>query len=119
MEKPMEKSMEKEVLLIMPSFEKRMCSHLATHFTRALVAHNIDLEHLEAFVKSGLEKAKRYGLTNKTDMQFFLEFLATYGPDSEASNADSWLQKILRREDLNRLRKIREIKLKSSVRQYN
>ena len=111
--------MENECLLIMPSFEKRMCSHLATHFARALVTHNISLDNLDVFVKSGLEKAQKFGLKRKTDMQYFLEYLAIHGPDIDTSNSDSWLQKILHREDLSRLRKIREIKLKSSVRQYN
>ncbi len=111
--------MNKSTHIIMQSFEKRMCSHLVTHFNQELRSNNISIDHIDLFVKGGLEKAKIFGIENKTEVQCFLEYLATHGPAKEMPNKNNWLHDILQRDDLSQLRKIREIKLKASTRSYN
>jgi len=131
--------MNKSTLIIMQSFEKRMCSHLATHFYQVLRSHNINIDNIDLFVKGGLEKAKAFGIENKTEVQCFLEYLATNGLDYHLDNSLSrtldnslsstsskkcptknpWLHEMLQRDDLSQLRKIREIKVKASARSYN
>jgi len=103
----------------MQSFEKRMCSHLATHYCQALRSNNINIDKIDLFVKGGLEKAKAFGLANKTEMQCFLEYLAINGVDKSFPKNKPWLQTLLRRDDLSQLRKIREIKIKTGARSYN
>ena len=111
--------MNKSTRIIMQSFEKRMCSHLATHFCQALRSNNVNIDKIDLFVKDGLEKAKAFGLANKTDMQCFLEYLAINGWEQRPPSKTPWLHEMLRRDDLSQLRKIREIKIKASARSYN
>ena len=103
----------------MQSFEKRMCSHLITHFCQVLRSNNVNIDKIDLFVKGGLEKAKAFGIENKTEVQCFLEYLATNGLDKELPKKKPWLHEMLRRDDLSQLRKIREIKIKASARNYN
>ena len=111
--------MKKSTHIIMQSFEKRMCSHLATHYCQALRSNNINIDKIDLFVKGGLEKAKAFGIANKTEMQCFLEYLAINGVDKNLPKKKPWLHTLLRRDDLSQLRKIREIKIKASTHNYN
>ena len=109
--------MNKSTRIIMQNFEKRMCSHLATHFCQALRSNNINIDKIDLFVKGGLEKAKAFGIADKTEMQCFLEYLAINGLEKKLPRKKPWLRELLRRDDLSQLRQIREIK--ASTRNYN
>ncbi len=79
----------------------------------------INIDKIDLFVKGGLEKAKAFGIANKTEMQCFLEYLAINGVDKNLPKKKPWLHTLLRRDDLSQLRKIREIKIKASTHNYN
>jgi len=116
--------MNKSTHIIMQSFEKRMCSHLVTHYCQVLRSNNVTIDNIDLFVKGGLEKARAFGIENKTEVQCFLEYLAINGLDQEFLDQElpgkrPWLHEMLRRDDLSQLRKIREIKIKASAHSYN
>jgi hypothetical protein len=78
---------------MMRRFEKRAAEQLRSRFAAKLADTND--QELEELVRSGVVKARAYGVVGETDVSRYLEYMVEYGRDFDTSPDTAWAQPIL------------------------
>ena len=74
-------------------YEKQMVAHLRA--TLPDETANISGDDLERLVQQGIERAESHGVTDRVDVERFLEFLGRYGAEFGQNPDTAWAAKIL------------------------
>jgi hypothetical protein len=93
----------------MDMFVQGVVDHVRQDLADRMEANNIAEEAYEEFVRSGIARAGKYEVTIRTDVTFFIECMAIYGPQFDQDPAMPWAREILTRDDLHPVSKMQLI----------
>jgi len=85
-------------------FEKRMARHLRSRFPEQF--GEMEEQDLHTFIEYGAKAAKQYGVTYENDVRRYLECVALYGAEFDRDEERPWVEKTLKRRDLNGTKKM-------------
>jgi len=88
-------------------FARRMFLHLRENFPEE--TSDISDEELRDLIQMGIEKAESYNIVEHEDVQGFLEFMITNGPNFHEDDAHPEIQQILSSTEMDGEEKIDEI----------
>lgn len=92
---------------MLTKFAGRMFLHLRENFSED--TSDIQDEKLRDLIQVGIEKARAYNIVEYEDVQGFLEFVITRGPNFHADDAHPEIQQILSSMEMDSSEKIDEI----------
>ena len=92
---------------MLTKFAGRMFLHLRESFPEEI--SGISDEELRALIQMGIEKARSYNILEDEDVQGFLEFMITNGPNFHEDEAHPEIQQILSSTEMDGEEKIDEI----------
>lgn len=92
---------------MLQQFEDRMEIQLRRQFPKhPMLAFR---ETIRDFIRHGMDKAARYGITDEADVERFLTWMIPYGPDFERHPDLSWLLRLLSNKELTAMEKMNEL----------
>lgn len=92
---------------IVAEFEKTMVAHLRKLFP--VETAGVTGEQLRALAHSGVERAERFGITDDSDVERFIEEMLLRGADFDANPASQWVREILCDDELTGAEKMDRI----------
>jgi hypothetical protein len=94
-----QKQVEAFEAAMLQRFETEMVRHLRS--TCPEHVGPMQDEDLLSFIRSGIDKAETFGITDATDVRRFLEFMARQGCDLELEAPARWAAGVLADDDLS------------------
>lgn len=88
-------------------FEYRIESQLRRQFPKHPLLGS--RETLSDFIRHGMDRADRYGITDEADVERFLIWMIPYGPDFRYHTDLSWLLPFLSNRQLSGTEKVNEL----------
>ena len=92
---------------MLAKFAVRMFLHLRENFPEE--TSDVQDEELRNLIQMGIEKARSYNIVEYEDVQGFLEFMITRGPNFHEDDAHPEIQQILSSTEMDGEEKIDEI----------
>ena len=89
------------------AFVKRLAEHLKNDFASDLAAHGIAEAEVEQQVLQSIAAARQFGVEAESDLWFFSECMAIFGPGFPGNQP--WAQQVLGRRDITGTEKMDEI----------
>lgn len=81
-------------------FVQRMTYELKRDFSTELKDHGIKDDKVEALVRGGIDQARKYNVTGKSDLEFYLQCLLLLNPNFADGIDYPQIKKILENNDL-------------------
>jgi hypothetical protein len=90
---------------------EQFCRRTRRHLKQTFPSQTEEMgdERLDELIKSGIARAKRYGLEQERNVQVFLEFLVLYGLDLGTTPKTRWARSILADRNLDEVQKVRRL----------
>jgi hypothetical protein len=92
---------------MLKQFEDRMIVHLRSTFPEQ--TQNVPEPVLRATIRTGIDSAATYDVTDEADVQRYLGCVVLYGPDFDTNPKTGWAGQILCNKDLSGTEKMNQI----------
>jgi hypothetical protein len=87
-------------------FIQRMVRHLSEELAQDCKRQGLQEEHLEAFVREQMAKARQHGIKSGLDLKTYIQCAAVYGRGFDLDPRLPWAAAVLGRSDLNPKEKV-------------
>lgn len=99
--------MEELSKAMLKQFEDRMVVHLRSAFPEQ--TQDLPEPALRATIRSGIDSAAKYDVTDEVDVRRYLECVVLYGPDFDTNPKTAWAGRILKNRELTATDKMNQI----------
>jgi hypothetical protein len=99
--------MEEMSEYMLHQFEERMVEHLHSAFPDQ--TEELKKTDLQAIIRTGVDKAESYDVTDEVDVERYLECIVQYGTEFDTDVGTAWAGEILRTDTITGNEKMNQI----------